>query len=140
MDVHSKAQRSFNMSQIKSKSTKPERVMFEMLERDGLEFETHYPIAGKPDIVFPYCKVVVFIDGESWHGKNYINTKDSMSPFWSNKIGENIKRDRKNDRILRSECWRVMHIWGKYIIKNPEKALMRIIRFVNVAKSHKTFQ
>ncbi len=130
MDVHTKAQRSYNMSQIKSKNTKPELVMFEMLERKGYEFEKHYPVTGKPDIVFPDCKVAVFINGEYWHGKDFKSTKRTMSSFWLKKIGNNIKRDRKNIKILRSDGWHVLRFWGRNITKNPEKASRRVIRFV----------
>lgn len=131
MDVHTKAQRSYNMSRIKSENTKPELVMFKMLEREECEFEKHYPIAGKPDIVFPDCKVAIFIDGEFWHGKDFKLTKRTMSPFWLKKIGDNIKRDRRNTRVLRSEGWHVIHFWGRHVTKNPEKSFRRVINFVD---------
>lgn len=123
------------MSQIKSKNTKPERIIFSILEEKGYKFERHYPIAGKPDIAFPDCKVAVFIDGEYWHGKDFEITKQTMSPFWLKKIRDNIKRDKKNKRKLRNEGWHVMRLWGKKVVKHPERALKRIAKFVKKAKS-----
>ena len=130
MDKHTPEQRSYNMSQVKSKNTKPELLMFSLLEREGYTFEKHYSIAGKPDIAFPEYKVAVFIDGEFWHGKDYLKLKETLSEFWIKKIGSNIKRDRRNMRQLRKEGWHILHFWDKQIIRNPEKSLKRIIRFL----------
>lgn len=131
MDVHTKSQRSYNMSRIRSKNTKPEVLMFTLLKKKGFVFETHYPIAGKPDIVFPDNKLAVFIDGEFWHGKDFITTKNKLSPFWLKKISENIKRDNRNTRILRKEGWHVLHLWGRKITKSPDSSFKRIVRFLD---------
>ncbi len=130
MDVHTKEQRSYNMSRVKSKNTKPELLMFLLLEEAGYKFEKHYPITGKPDIAFPEHKVAVFIDGEFWHGKDYKQIRDSIPPFWVKKIGENLKRDGRNMRKLRSEGWRILHFWDKKVVKYPERSLRRITRFL----------
>jgi len=130
MDVHTKEQRSHNMSQVKSKNTKPELLMFSLLKEAGYEFEKHYSVTGKPDIAFPEYKVVVFIDGEFWHGKDYGQIRDSLPLFWVKKIGENIKRDRRNMRKLRAEGWHVLHLWDKRVLKEPQQSLRRITRFL----------
>ena len=130
MDVHTKAQRSFNMSQVKSKNTKPEVLIFSLLEEARYKFEKHYPIAGKPDIVFTKQKVAIFIDGEFWHGKNYKILREKIPPFWVKKIGDNLKRDRRNVRILRSEGWHIMRFWDKKIVRYPERTLKRITLFL----------
>lgn len=130
MDVHTKEQRSYNMSRVKSKNTKPELLMFSLLKGLGYKFKKHFPITGKPDIAFPDCKVVVFIDGEFWHGKDFFITKDSLQPFWVKKIGDNLRRDRKVTRKLRAEGWHVLRLWDKKVLKHPERAVHRIINFV----------
>lgn len=130
MDVHTKEQRSYNMSRVKSKNTKPELLIFSLLEEAGYQFEKHYAIAGKPDIAFPEHKVAVFVDGEFWHGKDYKQIRNSLAPFWVEKIGENLKRDGRNMRKLRAEGWHVLHLWDKKVVKNPKQSLRRITRFL----------
>ncbi len=130
MDVHTKKQRSYNMSQVRSKNTKPELMIFDLLKDKGCTFKKHYDVAGKPDVAFPDCKVAVFIDGEFWHGKNFKNIKEKLPPFWVKKIGDNIKRDRRNSRKLRSQGWHVLRVWDKKIIKKPQLVAKHIIKFV----------
>jgi DNA mismatch endonuclease (patch repair protein) len=128
MDRHTKKQRSYNMSQVKSKNTLPERIVFEELSNKGFKFNKHFDIQGKPDVAFPKEKVVVFIDGEFWHGRNFNKLKKTLSKFWVKKIGNNIKRDRKNKRELRNKGWKVIRLWGKEILKNPEKEVKKITK------------
>jgi DNA mismatch endonuclease (patch repair protein) len=135
MDVHTKEQRSFNMSQVKSKNTKPEILMFSLLNEAGYKFKKHYSVIGKPDIAFPQYKVAIFIDGEFWHGRNFIQNKKALSPFWVKKIGDNLKRDRKNTRELRVAGWQVLHLWDKSIIKNPEQSLEKVVKFLECSKT-----
>lgn len=130
MDVHTKKQRSYNMSRIGSKNTKPERIMFNLLEESGLKFKKHYQVSGKPDIVFLNHKLAIFIDGEFWHGKNFDEWSSKLSKFWYKKIFGNIKRDRENHRFLRKKGWHVMRLWDKKILKDPQKPLNKIINFI----------
>ncbi len=118
------------MSQIKSKNTKPEKIIFEILKHNGYKFKKHYQIHGKPDIVFPKLKVVIFIDGEFWHGKDFKNWKQNISLFWLDKIGKNIIRDKKNFRLLKKEGWITLRLWGRDVVKNPEKAFLKIIKLL----------
>lgn len=131
MDVHTKRQRSYNMSRVRSNNTKPEILMFNLLKQRGYKFQKHYKIYGKPDIAFVRYKVAVFIDGEFWHGKDFPLWKDKMSGFWKKKIMDNIKRDRKADRCLRKEGWHVLRFWDKKIVRFPEKSLMRLEKFLS---------
>lgn len=134
MDVLTKAQRSYNMSQIRSKNTKPEVTIFTMLKKHGHSYKKHFPIPGRPDLVFPEHKVAVFIDGEFWHGKYFKATKKTLSPFWIKKIGDNIRRDRRNSRLLRLDGWHILHLWGKKVVRHPEESLNRILRFIERLK------
>jgi|SRR3989338_3361711 len=130
MDRHTPLQRSYNMSRIKSKNTEPEVLIFNLLKIRGIKFKKHYSIPGKPDIAFPKLKLAVFIDGEFWHGRNFSDWKDTISPFWLDKIGKNIIRDRKNFRVLKKDDWIILRLWGRDIVKNPEKAIQRIIKLL----------
>lgn len=134
MDVHTKDQRSYNMAQVKSRNTKPELIVFSLLDQQSIQYKKHYPIIGKPDIAFPEYKVAVFIDGEFWHGKEYEKLIKTISPFWVKKIGENIKRDRRTSRQLRLEGWHVLRIWDKRVLRNPQRSLLRIRRFLERVK------
>ena len=130
MDRHTPAQRSYNMSRIKSKNTKPELLLFKILKGEGLKFRRHYSIPGKPDAVFAKERLAIFVDGEYWHGKNFSLWKDQLSEFWLNKIKQNIKRDRQIRRILRQKDWIVLRIWGRDLIKQPDKYLRKIRKMV----------
>jgi len=127
MDKHTPAQRSFNMSRIKSKNTKPEIFVFEKLKELDIIFEKHYKISGTPDIAFPDKKIAVFVCGEFWHGRRYKQEKDKYPEFWINKIKVNMKRDRKNFKILKNEGWKVIRIWDQDLKKNPEKEIKKIV-------------
>ena len=129
-DLLSREKRSWNMSRIRSRNTKPELLAVRELKKKKLKFKVHYGIPGRPDIAFPQEKVAVFINGEFWHGRDFGKWKSKLSKFWLDKIGENIRRDRKNMRILRKDGWHVLNIWDKKVTRNPEKAVMRIVRFV----------
>lgn len=119
------------MSQVKARDTKPELFVFKFLNDLKIRYKKHYKTYGKPDIAFPRKKIAVFIDGEFWHGRNFHNEKSSYKDFWVKKIGGNIKRDRKNRKILKKEGWKVIRIWDKDLKKNPGKETMKIIKALN---------
>lgn len=131
MDVHTKEQRSYNMSRVKSKNTRPEKILFSEFKKAGYKFKKHFNLHGKPDMVFPRYKIAVFIDGEFWHGKDFTEWEQRISDFWRKKIGDNIKRDRSNDRKLRKTGWHVVHVWGRRLMRNPHLTLHRITKFID---------
>lgn len=130
MDRHTKQQRSYNMSRVRSKDTKPEVLIFSMLKDAGYKFRRHYKIHGKPDIAFPRQKLAIFIDGEFWHGKNFDRWKSSLSPFWLKKISGNIERDKMNSKLLKKEGWRSLRLWNKAIMKKPDIVFSKIVKFI----------
>jgi len=135
MDIKTKKQRSFNMSRVKSKNTKPELLMFKVLKRHGLRFKKHYNISGKPDIAFPEYKIAVFINGEFWHGKSFNSIKAKIPAFWKEKIAINLKRDRRVKYKLRLEGWHIINFWGRKIVKDPDKSFRRLQKFLEKIKS-----
>jgi DNA mismatch endonuclease (patch repair protein) len=114
-DVHSKEIRSYNMSRIKSKNTKPEMLVRRFLHANGFRYKLHdKTLPGKPDIVLPKYKTVIFIHGCFWHGhkdcKYYVVPK-TRTDWWLNKINGNIANDIKAVKALKKEGWRILNLW-----------------------------
>lgn len=115
MDVLSKSQRSFNMSQIKNRDTKPELLFRQFLRDLRIPFSANNTqIYGKPDIYIPSSNLIVQIHGCFWHGHKrcrYFVHPKSNKEFWLKKINGNVKRDRKVSRALKKEGYRLCTIW-----------------------------
>ena len=115
MDKLSPEQRSWNMSRIRSSNTKPEIVIRSLLHRMGYRFRLHRKdLPGKPDIVLPKYKSVIFVHGCFWHrhkGCKYAYNPKSRQEFWENKFRANIKRDKEVKRQLQEKGWKVLVIW-----------------------------
>ena len=114
-DVHSKAVRSYNMSRIKSKDTKPEIIVRRFLHKNGFRYRLHVKdLPGKPDIVLPKYKTVIFIHGCFWHGhegcKYYVVPK-TRTEWWLHKIGTNIANDVNAETALKNGGWKIIKIW-----------------------------
>lgn len=114
-DVHSKATRSYNMSRIKSKNTKPELLVRKYLFKHGFRYRVNVKkLPGTPDVVLPKYKTVIFIHGCFWHGhdhcKYYVLPK-TRTEWWKNKIEGNKQRDTKVREELRHMGWRTMVVW-----------------------------
>jgi DNA mismatch endonuclease (patch repair protein) len=114
-DVHSKETRSYNMSRIRSKNTKPEMLVRRFLHKNGFRYRLHVKnLPGKPDIVLPKYKTVIFIHGCFWHGhegcKYYVVPK-TRTEWWLNKIQGNAKNDTKSEALLKEAGWKIIKIW-----------------------------
>jgi DNA mismatch endonuclease, patch repair protein len=114
-DVHDKETRSYNMSQIKSKNTKPEMLVRKFLHSNGFRYRLHVKkMPGKPDIVLPKYKTVIFVHGCFWHGhaycKYYVIPK-TKTEWWLNKINGNIGNDLKAIKSLKKEGWKIITLW-----------------------------
>lgn len=120
------------MSNIRSKNTAVEKVVFKALRKNGIYFQKHYEKApGNPDIALPKKKIAIFIDGDFWHGYKHAVLKQRLpKKYWLKKIEDNIKRDRKNRAKLKREGWKVLRIWEHEIKKNSEKAILKIINLL----------
>ena len=114
MDVHSPQQRSFNMSRIQGKNTKPEILLRKWLWSRGYRYRLHKKdIPGKPDIVFPGRKKVIFIHGCFWHKHDckYFKWPKTNFEFWEKKIKGNVSRDNRNYQLLDKNNWQYMVVW-----------------------------
>ena len=103
------------MGRIRGANTKPERLVRSMLHRMGLRFRLHRKdLPGKPDIVLPKHRTVIFVHGCFWHrhrGCRFAYTPKSRVEFWTRKFEQNVERDRRACRVLRRQGWRVITIW-----------------------------
>ncbi|KQS32739.1 endonuclease [Dyadobacter sp. Leaf189] len=115
MDSLSPEKRSWNMSQIRSKDTKPEITVRKVLHSLGLRFRLgRTDIPGKPDIVLPKYKTAIYVHGCFWHRHNgckYAYTPKSKMDFWNGKFAANIKRDNEISEKIKSTQWVQLIIW-----------------------------
>jgi DNA mismatch endonuclease (patch repair protein) len=115
MDSISKERRSWNMSRIQSKNTRPELLVRSILHRSGYRFRLHArELPGRPDIVLPKWKTVVFVHGCFWHrhkGCRFAYSPKSKKAFWRTKFTENMKRDVRKAEALVSLGWTVVTVW-----------------------------
>ena len=126
-DRHTTAQRSYNMSRIRGFNTRVEVAIFSALTRAGIRYRKHVmTLPGRPDLVFRRSGLVVFIDGDFWHGYRYPTWGNRLSPSWQMKIERNRRRDRKNFAKLRREGWRVLRIWEHEVQRDISACVERI--------------
>jgi len=115
MDVHNKATRSYNMSRIKGKNTNPEMLVRKFLFANGFRYRLNVKtLPGKPDIVLPKYKTVIFVNGCFWHGHKdckYFVVPKTRTEWWLNKIKDTQKRDREAEIELDGLGWKVITIW-----------------------------
>ena len=115
VDRVSKEIRSYNMSRIRSKDTKPEILVRSYLFSRGLRFrknDKRYP--GSPDIVLPKYKTMVFVHGCFWHlheGCKYARIPKSNIDYWKKKLYRNRERDERNLKELKEMGWNVIIVW-----------------------------
>ena len=133
MDKISAEHRSWNMSRIRCKDTKPEKVVRSLLHCLGYRFRLHVSrLPGKPDIVLSKYKTVIFVHGCFWHrhhGCKYAYVPKSNRKFWQTKFSSNISRHDLVKRKLCNDGWKVYVIWEcetKHL-KKLEKKLRRIL-------------
>jgi len=114
-DVHDKKTRSYNMSRIRSKDTKPEILVRKFLFSKGYRYKLHDKnLPGKPDIVLPRYKTVIFIHGCFWHGHKgckYFVVPKTRTEWWLDKINGNKANDKKKETQLKRMGWNIIRIW-----------------------------
>jgi DNA mismatch endonuclease, patch repair protein len=114
-DIVSEERRSYIMSRVSSKNTKPELLVRSYLHGLGLRFRIHGKrLPGRPDIIFPKYKVVIFVHGCFWH--RHTGCRRSTMPatrvdFWQRKFARNIERDLVSQAALKDLGWRVIVLW-----------------------------
>ena len=122
--------RSELMSKIKSNNTKPELKLRKALWGKGYRFSRKSSkLPGKPDIVLRRQKIVIFVDGEFWHGYNWDKKKKSIKSnraYWIPKIERNIARDKIHAKELKKRGWKVLRFWQGFIYKDIGKCIIKV--------------
>ncbi len=122
-DVHDIATRSYNMSQIKGRDTKPEILVRKYLHAHGIRYRLHNKnLPGNPDLTLTKYHTVIFVNGCFWHGHKgckYFVLPKTRTEWWQNKIEETIKRDNKKMKELKERGWNSLVIWECEL--KPEK-------------------
>jgi len=127
-------QRSWNMSRVRSKNTKPELIIRSLLHRQGYRFRIHRKdLPGCPDIVFPKYKFAIFVHGCFWHqhkGCKKAQIPNTNKLFWEKKLSRNIERDKESINELKELGWNVFIIWECEIKQSVEEILDRVNHFI----------
>lgn len=132
-DILTSARRSENMRHIKSKGTKPEMILRKFLHNHGYRYRLHVPgLPGKPDLVFPKLRKVIFVHGCFWHLHSRCRegrVPGSRRDYWEPKLRRNVQRDREHLTELRNLGWKTLVIWECEIkkIASLESRLMRFL-------------
>ena len=146
MDIFSKSKRSDIMSKVSGKDTKPEIIVKKYLFSKGFRYRKNVKdLPGKPDIVLPKYKTILFIHGCFWHGHE--NCEAAKLPasnidYWTKKVSSNVTRDLHNRKILRELGWSVIVLWECELkIKSREKRLELLVNEIKINSSseQKTF-
>jgi DNA mismatch endonuclease, patch repair protein len=132
VDVHDKETRSYNMSRIRSKDTKPEMMVRRFLFANGFRYRLHVKdLPGKPDIVLPKYKTIIFVHGCFWHGHKdckYFVVPKTRTEWWLNKINGNIANDKKNLKLLKTAGWKVIQLFECSL--KPKEATSTLNRLI----------
>ena len=127
-DKFDKKTRSAIMSRIKSKNTSLETNFRKLLWKNGLGgYRIHYSLLGKPDIVYVSKRVVIFLDGDFWHGYNWKKLgKIPPKKYWQAKIQKNIDRAERYNKVLKKDGWNVLRFWEHEIKRDSLKCIKKI--------------
>ncbi len=133
-DVFSKEKRSWIMSRVKGRDTKPEILVRSFVHRMGFRFRVQRrDLPGNPDIVLPRHGKVILVHGCFWHGhKRCARSKrpTTHKGFWNKKLDRNIERDKRFRKMLRSMGWKVLVVW-QCETRKPEKLVGKLERFLH---------
>jgi DNA mismatch endonuclease (patch repair protein) len=138
-DVHSKETRSFNMSRIRGSNTKPELLVRRYLFRRGFRYRLHAKsLSGKPDMVLPAYRTVIFVHGCFWHGHEgcrYFTIPKTRTEWWQSKITVNKNNDMRSKRALEDAGWLVLEIWECELKKAVlDSTMMRVVEQLTIRK------
>lgn len=133
-DILTREKRSWNMSRIKGKNTKPELALRSLLHKSGLRFRLHEKkLPGRPDIVLPRYKTAIFVNGCFWHrhqGCKYAYMPKTRIEFWKEKFERTVQRDLEKNRELATEGWHVFTAWECELKHAPCQVVERILKFL----------
>ncbi|MCB1522034.1 MAG: DNA mismatch endonuclease Vsr [Hyphomicrobiaceae bacterium] len=136
MDHLTPTERSENMRRIRGRDSGPELVVRRLLHKSGYRYRLHRnDLPGRPDIVFPSRRKVIFVHGCFWHrhrGCKYAYTPKSRTQFWEDKFAQNVKRDARAEADLRDRGWETMTVW-ECETRDASLLLIRLVNFLGDA-------
>ena len=142
-DNHSKEVRSKNMSHIRSKNSKPEEMVRKFLFSKGFRYRKNVKdLPGKPDIVLPKYKTVIFVNGCFWHKHDCPRFvwPSSNKEYWIPKIQKNAERDIENKRHLQERGWNVFTVWECQLkTGTAEETLVNLVEGIRNNQNNKSF-
>lgn len=143
VDTLTRSERSALMARIRGTDTGPERIVRSELHRAGFRFRLHAArLPGRPDIVLPKHRVVVFVHGCFWHrhGCRLTGTPSTRRAFWTAKFAANVARDRRSARALRRLGWRVLTVWECSLrtARGRAREIEGLIRKIRAATARRT--
>lgn len=131
-DIMTREKRSALMSRIRGRDTGIEKLILSELKRRNIDtFKYQLKMVGNPDFVFTSQRIVVFCDGDFWHGYKFQEWEDNLKDFWKKKIKGNMERDKKIRMELKKDGWKVVRLWGHEINKNPARCVDRIEKMID---------
>jgi DNA mismatch endonuclease (patch repair protein) len=131
VDLYPKSTRSYVMSRIRKRNTRPEILLRRALFAAGVRgYRLHAKLPGRPDVIFPKARLAVFVDGCFWHqcSRCKIPVPQSNRAYWEPKLARNVARDRKTNRKLRALGWSVLHLWEHQVVRDPQACAQRVLR------------
>jgi len=134
-DIMSVEKRSTLMSKIRGKNTGPERAVSRRFASLRLRWASHdTSLPGTPDFVFSRQRVVIFVDGDFWHGWRFPTWKDKLSLKWEQKIERTRQRDAAARSKLRNSGWRVIRIWEHQIERDLDQCVSKVLAVLDQRK------
>jgi DNA mismatch endonuclease (patch repair protein) len=129
-DTLTREHRSWNMSRIAGRNTKPELLLRSLLHRAGFRFRLHVKnLPGRPDIVLPKYRIAIFVHGCFWHrhpGCRNATMPSTRPEFWAAKFEGNVERDARNAAALEEAGWTVFTVWECDLKSDPQSAVRRL--------------
>ncbi|SFW14872.1 very short patch repair endonuclease [Selenomonas ruminantium] len=130
-DNHTKEQRSYNMSRIRSTDTAPEEKVRKWLHSKGFRYRKNVnSLPGKPDIVLRKYKAIIFVHGCFWHKHDCgrFRLPQTNTDYWKKKITRNVERDKEVSTLLQTDGWRVFTVWECQLKKDSFEKTMEHLR------------
>ena len=135
MDVLTPEQRRRCMQGNKSSGTKPELALGRLLWRNGIRYRKQpRGVPGKPDFCIKKYRLAIFVDGEFWHGRDWVRKREALKgnrDFWIAKIERNIQRDIRVTQTLEAAGWKVFRFWESDVKKHPGVCLGEVLRYMS---------
>ena len=139
VDKLSPERRSWNMSRIKGKNTKPELLLRSLLHKRGFRFRVHDKrLPGTPDIVLPRYKTIILVHGCFWHRHpncRYASIPKTKKKFWSQKFKDTIQRDKEQEILLKKEGWSLIVVWECELKQDSHNVVEKISAAVHKRQS-----